>query len=159
MDRIVELLEENALMSHEEMAKLLGVTREAVDSHIAMLEKEGILLGYKAVVNREKWDSGRVTAVIEVKLTPERDGGFDRVASRISKFDEVRSCYLMSGGYDLLVTVEAADLRAVAAFVAEKLSTVDAVVSTATHFRLKTYKENGTFHHFAPTSERLAVTP
>ena len=94
-----------------------------------------------------------------MKITPERDGGFDRIASCISKFDEVQSCYLMSGGYDLLVLVEAGNLRQVASFVAEKLSTIEAVVSTATRFRLKTYKENGAFHHFDVTPERLSVSP
>jgi DNA-binding Lrp family transcriptional regulator len=111
------------------------------------------------VVNHEKWETDKVTAIIEVKVTPERDGGFDRIASRIARFDEVQGCYLVSGGYDLLIILEAPNLRAAAAFVAEKLSTIDAVQATATHFRLKTYKENGTFHHFDPASERLAVSP
>jgi DNA-binding Lrp family transcriptional regulator len=97
--------------------------------------------------------------VIEVKITPEREGGFDRIASRIAKFEEVQTCYLMSGGYDLLVVVEAESLRGVASFVAEKLSTIDAVQSTSTHFRLKTYKENGAFHHFEQTPDRLSVSP
>ena len=141
------------------MARLLNMSTEQVEAAIAKLEADGVILGYKPVINREKWGTEKVTAVIEVKITPERDGGFDRVASRIAKFEEVQGCYLMSGGYDLLIIVEAANLRAAAAFVAERLSTIDAVQATATHFRLKTYKENGTFHHFVVSSERLSVTP
>lgn len=157
--KIVEILERNALTPHEDIAKMLGLRPEDVTTEIARLEAEGIILGYQAVISREKWDTDMVTAVIEVKITPERGGGFDRIAERIAKFEEVQTCYLMSGGYDLLVTVEARSLREVAAFVAEKLSTVGAVQSTATHFRLKTYKENGMFHSFEHTPERLPVTP
>jgi len=138
---------------------MLDLSVEQVQAEIARLEKEGIILGYQAIVNHNKWDTDSVTAVIEVKITPERDGGFDRIAARIAKFEEVQTCYLMSGGYDLLIVLEARNLRAVAAFVAEKLSTVEAVQSTATHFRLKTYKENGAFHQVELTPERLAVTP
>ncbi len=138
---------------------MLDLSVEQVQAEIARLEKDGIILGYQAIVNQNKWDTDSVTAVIEVKITPERDGGFDRIAARIAKFEEVQTCYLMSGGYDLLIVLEARNLRAVAAFVAEKLSTVEAVQSTATHFRLKTYKENGAFHQVELTPERLAVTP
>ncbi len=138
---------------------MLDLSVEQVQAEIARLEKDGIILGYQAIVNHNKWDTDSVTAVIEVKITPERDGGFDRIAARIAKFEEVQTCYLMSGGYDLLIVLEARNLRAVAAFVAEKLSTVEAVQSTATHFRLKTYKENGAFHQVELTPERLAVTP
>jgi len=141
------------------MARLLNKSQEEVEAGIAVLEVDGVILGYQPVLNREKWGTNTVIAVIEVKITPERDGGFDRIASRIAKFAEVQSCYLVSGGYDLLIVVEAPNLRAAAAFVAEKLSTIEAVQATATHFRLKTYKENGTFHQFDPATERLAVTP
>ena len=146
-------------MPREDIARQLGISLDEVTAEITRLEAEGIILGYQAIVSREKWDADLVTALIEVKITPERDGGFDRVASRISKFAEVQTCYLMSGGYDLLITVEARNLRAVAAFVAEKLSTIGAVLSTATHFRLKTYKENGMFHHYEQDPDRLAVSP
>jgi DNA-binding Lrp family transcriptional regulator len=159
MDAIIDLLQKNALMPRDEMARLLNMTTAEVEAAIAKLEADGIILGYQPVLNREKWDTDKVTAVIEVKITPERDGGFDRIASRIARFPEVQSCYLVSGGYDLLILVEAPNLRAAAAFVAERLSTIDAVQSTATHFRLKTYKENGTFHTFEASSERLSVTP
>lgn len=159
MDAIIDLLQKNALMPRDEMARLLNMTTAEVEAAIAKLEADGIILGYQPVLNREKWDTEKVTAVIEVKITPERDGGFDRIASRIARFPEVQSCYLVSGGYDLLILVEAPNLRAAAAFVAERLSTIDAVQSTATHFRLKTYKENGTFHTFEASSERLSITP
>ena len=159
MDAIIDLLQKNALMPRDEMARLLNMTTAEVEAAIAKLEADGIILGYQPVLNREKWDAEKVTAVIEVKITPERDGGFDRIASRIARFPEVQSCYLVSGGYDLLILVEAPNLRVAAAFVAERLSTIDAVQSTATHFRLKTYKENGTFHTFEASSERLSITP
>jgi len=159
MEALIDLLQKNALTPREDIARMLDLTVEQVEAEIARLEHEGIILGYQAIINREKWDTDSVTAVIEVKITPERDGGFDRIAERIAKFEEVQTCYLMSGGYDLLIIVEAPNLRAIAGFVAEKLSTIEAVQATATHFRLKTYKENGTFHRFDQTSERLAVTP
>lgn len=159
MEKLVEILRQNALTPREDIARMLDLTREEVDGQIETLEREGVILGYQAIINREKWDAERVTAVIEVRITPERGGGFDRIASRIAKFEEVQTCYLMSGGYDLLIVVEAGSLRGVAAFVAEKLSTIDAVQSTSTHFRLKTYKENGTFHQFDQSADRLAVAP
>ncbi len=159
MEALIHLLQKNPLLPHKEMAQLLDISEEEVSKKIDSLEKNGTIIGYTAVINRDKWDPDTVTAVIEVKITPEREGGFDRIARRISRFDEVLSCYLFSGGYDLLVVVEARSLREIARFVAEKLSTVDGVQSTATRFRLKTYKENGTFHDFEPTSERLAVSP
>jgi DNA-binding Lrp family transcriptional regulator len=159
MEALIELLQKNALIPREDIARQLELTTEQVEQEISRLEREGVILGYHTIINREKWDTDIVTAVIEVKITPEREGGFDRIASRIAKFDEVQTCYLMSGGYDLLIVVEAENLRGVAAFVAEKLSTIDAVQATATHFRLKTYKENGAFHHFEHAPERLSVSP
>jgi DNA-binding Lrp family transcriptional regulator len=159
MEALIDLLQKNALTPREDIARMLDMTVEQVEAEISRLEREGVILGYQTIINREKWDTDIVTALIEVKITPERDGGFDRIASRIAKFEEVQTCYLMSGGYDLLIIVEAKNLRGVAAFVAEKLSTIEAVQATATHFRLKTYKENGAFHHFDHTPERLAVSP
>ena len=159
MEALIDLLQKNALTPREDIARMLDMTVEQVEAAIAQLEHEGIILGYQAIINREKWDTDAVTAVIEVKITPERDGGFDRIAARIAKFEEVQTCYLMSGGYDLLIVVEAKSLRGVAGFVAEKLSTIEAVQATATHFRLKTYKENGAFHQIDHAPERLAVSP
>lgn len=159
MEALIDLLQKNALMPRTDIARMLNLTVEQVEAEIARLEHEGVILGYQAIVNREKWDTDVVTAVIEVKITPERDGGFDRIASRIAKFEEVQTCYLMSGGHDLLIVIEGKNLRAIAGFVAEKLSTIEAVQATATHFRLKTYKENGAFHLFEQSSERLSVSP
>jgi DNA-binding Lrp family transcriptional regulator len=159
MEALIEVLQKNALTPREDIARMLDMTVDQVAAEIARLEKEGVILGYQTIINREKRGTDVVTAVIEVKITPERDGGFDRIASRIARFDEVQTCYLMSGGYDLLIVVEAQNLRGVAAFVAEKLSTIEAVQATATHFRLKTYKENGAFHHIEVEAERLAVSP
>jgi DNA-binding Lrp family transcriptional regulator len=159
MEALIDLLQKNALTPREDIARMLDMTVEQVEAAIAQLEREGIILGYQAIINREKWDTDVVTAVIEVKITPERDGGFDRIAARIAKFEEVQTCYLMSGGYDLLIVLEAKSLRGVAGFVAEKLSTIEAVQATATHFRLKTYKENGAFHQIDQAPERLAVSP
>ena len=159
MEALIELLQKNALTPREDIAKMLDMTVEQVAEEVSRLENEGVILGYQTIINREKWGTDIVPAVIEVKITPERDGGFDRIASRIAKFDEVQTCYLMSGGYDLLIVVEAQNLRGVAAFVAEKLSTIEAVQATGTHFRLKTYKENGAFHHIELAPERLAVSP
>lgn len=159
MDALIELLQKDALMPREDIARLLDLSVEEVEAKIARLEGDGVILGYQAIVNREKWGTEMVTALIEVKVTPERGGGFDQIASRLAKFDEVKTCYLMSGGYDLLVVVEAENLRAIAGFVAEKLSTLGVVQASASHFRLKTYKENGVFHQFEQAPERLPVSP
>ena len=141
--QLISLLQQNARASTEDLAKELNTTEAAVEQKIADLERDGVLLGYLAVVDRAKMGGNSVTATIEVRITPEREGGFDRLAVRISKFAEVQSCYLMSGGYDLLVVVQGETLQEVAAFISEKLSTIKGVISTATHFRLKSYKENG----------------
>lgn len=159
MEALIDLLQKNALTPREDLARMLDLTVEQVEAEIARLEHEQIILGYQTIINREKYETSMVAAVIEVKVTPERDGGFDRIAARIARFEEVKTCYLMSGGYDLLIIVEAANLRAVAGFVAEKLSTIEAVQATATHFQLKTYKENGAFHSLELAPERLSVTP
>lgn len=159
MDPLLELLRHNALMSHADLANLLGSTEVDVKARIEAAEKEGKILGYHAILDPEKTDDGNVAAVIEVRITPERDGGFDKLARRIARFEEVDSCYLMSGGYDLLVVVRGHDLRSVASFVAERLSTMEGVISTATHFRLKCYKDNGNLLLQDEEVERLAVTP
>jgi DNA-binding Lrp family transcriptional regulator len=159
MEALIHLLQKDPHLPLEEMGRLLGMPPAEVAERIEGLREKGILLGYTAVINREKWNPDIVTAVIEVKITPERDGGFDRIAARIAHFEEVLSCYLVSGGYDLLVLVEGRSLREVASFVAEKLSTIGPVQSTATRFRLKTYKENGHYHDLSVLPERLAVSP
>ena len=124
MDPLITLLRQNARTSVEDLAKELSLTPAAVAERIARLEAEGIVLGYQAIVDQQKVQAGLVTAVVEVRITPERGGGFDRLAGRIAKFDEVQSCYLISGGYDLLVVVEGNTLQDIAAFISEKLSTI-----------------------------------
>jgi len=159
-DPLLMLLRRKARYTHEELAEELSLEVGEVRARIAKWEKNGTILGYQAVVDPERLDDEGVAAFIEVKLTPERGGGFDRLARRIARFDQVVSCYLSSGGYDLLLVVEGPDLREVARFVSEKLSTMEGVLSTSTHFRLKTYKENGfLFDLDGEDAERLAVSP
>jgi DNA-binding Lrp family transcriptional regulator len=159
MDQLISLLRQNARASTEDLAKELNMTEAAVAEKIAQLERDGVLLGYLALVDPSKIAGNAVTATIEVRITPEREGGFDRLASRIAKFPEVQSCYLMSGGYDLLVVVQGETLQEVATFISEKLSTIKGVISTATHFRLKSYKENGVPLLREKRPQRLAVAP
>lgn len=159
MDPILLLLRRNARASIEDLARELNLSEAEVARRIGELEAAGVILGYQTVIDPQAAQLGAVTACIEVKITPERGGGFDRLAERIAKYDEVKTCYLMSGGYDLLVVVEGNNLRSLATFVAEKLSTIQGVISTSTHFMLKTYKEQGVFMGHAPAEERLAVSP
>jgi DNA-binding Lrp family transcriptional regulator len=159
MDKILPLLRHNARASVADLAKSSKLTEAEVHARIEKLEHDGVILGYQAVVDPQKVARECVTAVIEVKITPEREGGFDKMAERIARFPEVLSCYLMSGGYDLLVVVEGRTLHEVAGFVAEKLSTIKGVISTGTHFRLKAYKENGVELKREAGPQRLAVAP
>ena len=159
MEPLLKLLQENAAIKPAQLAGMLNLTEAEVAAKIKAYETDRVILGYRAVLNEEKLGTDRVRAVIEVKLTPERGGGFDRLAERIARYAEVRTCYLMSGGYDLLVIVEGANLREVASFVSEKLATIHGVISTATHFMLKTYKEQGVLMETPPAEGRLAVTP
>ncbi len=159
MDRLLSLIQHDALASRADLAAQLDTTVEDVERRLAAFEADGVIIGYQTIIDPEKLEEQFVTAVIEVKITPEREGGFDRMAERIGKFREVRSCYLMSGGYDLLIFVEGKTLREVASFVSEKLSPLGGVISTATHFRLKAYKENGVLLAGGEKVERLAVSP
>ena len=159
MDPILKLLREDASLSAATIASRLGQSEGEVAQAIKAFEDGKVILGYRTLIDEDLLGLNRVRAVIEVKTTPEREGGFDRIATRIAKHDEVRSCYLMSGGYDLLVIVEGDSLHAVATFVAEKLATLKGVVSTATHFLLKPYKEHGVLMHQEAKSERLKVSP
>lgn len=135
------------------------MSEDEVQERIAAWEADGTILGYQAVVDASTVGSKMVSAFIEVKVTPERGGGFDHLAQRIAKFDQVASCYLLSGSYDLLLVVEGRDLMEVASFVSGKLSSMDGVLSTATCFRLKTYKENGFGFERSEDPERLPVSP
>jgi DNA-binding Lrp family transcriptional regulator len=159
MDQLLKLLQENAALSASQLAKMLNLPEAEIAARIKAYEQSQVILGYRAVLNEEKIGRDIVRAVIEVKITPERGGGFDRLAERIAKYAEVRSCYLMSGGYDLLVVVEGANLREVATFVSEKLATIQGVISTATHFMLKVYKEQGLLIQAESNDERLAISP
>lgn len=159
MDTLLKLLRDDASLKPAQLAAMLNLSEAEVAAKIKALEADGIILGYRTVLNEEKLADDVVRAVIEVKITPERGGGFDRLAERIAKYDEVKTCYLMSGGYDLLVVLEGDNLRSLATFVAEKLSTIQGVISTSTHFMLKTYKEQGVLMGHAQAEERLAVTP
>lgn len=159
MDELLKLLKRNALETPENLAKMLNLSADEVRRRIAEYEKAGIIRGYQAVVNEDQLTINKVTAVIEVKVTPEREGGFNYVAERISKFPEVQSVYLMSGAFDLLLFVSGKDLKEVAFFVSEKLATIRGVISTSTHFMLKTYKAHGVLMEAPEGTERLKVSP
>jgi DNA-binding Lrp family transcriptional regulator len=159
MDPLLNLLQNDARLSAEQIAAQLNRSPEEVKSEIAAREQDGTILGYQAVLDPEKAHDTAVLALIEVKVTPERGGGFDRIADRIARFDQVVSCWLMSGGYDLKIIVQGRDLRDVARFVSEKLSSLEGVISTATHFQLKVYKQNGFLSHGTREGGRLAVSP
>jgi DNA-binding Lrp family transcriptional regulator len=158
-DPLLTLLQTKARYSNDELAEVLRLSPKEVKERIATWEADGTILGYQAVIDSDKAGELGVSAFIEVRLTPERGGGFDHLAMRIARFDQVDSCYLISGGYDLLVVVNGKDLREVASFVSEKLSTIDGVLSTATHFRLKAYKEKGFIFSKEEPQERLLVSP
>ena len=159
MDELLKILQSNALEKREDIARMLGVPAAQVDARIAEYERQGVIRGYQAILNEDQLDLDKVTAVIEVKVTPQREGGFDTIAERISRFPEVRSAYLMSGTYDLLLFVEGRTLREVAGFVSERLSPLEGVLSTSTHFMLKTYKRFGVLMLEEKSDERLTVSP
>ena len=162
MNPVLKLLSEGAAVSTDQMAQVLGLASAEVERQLELLKRERILLGWRPVLDlsAQSAEAAAVRAVIEVKITPERGGGFNRLAERISRFDEVESAYLMSGGYDLLVFVNGASLQKVAAFVSEKLSTIEGVLSTATHFMLRSYKEHGfLLGGKVEENERLKVAP
>ncbi|MBM3823484.1 MAG: Lrp/AsnC family transcriptional regulator [Verrucomicrobia bacterium] len=159
MDPLLKLLATDASLNRAQIAAALQMDESTVESKMRGYQEDEIILGYHAILNEEKLGLDLVRAVIEVKITPEREGGFDKLAERIARYSEVRSCALMSGGYDLLVVVEGANLREVASFVSEKLATLQGVLSTATHFMLKPYKEQGVLMKAERVEERLAVAP
>lgn len=159
MDPLLSILQQDARIRPEQLAAMLGISEQEVIQRIRNYEQSKVILGYQAILNEERLGVDQVRAIIEVKVTPEREGGFDRIAERIARFAEVRSCYLMSGAFDLLVEVAGSDLREVALFVAEKLATIPGVISTATHFVLKAYKERGFMTAPDEPSERMPVSP
>ncbi|MFT4902088.1 MAG: DNA-binding Lrp family transcriptional regulator [Lentimonas sp.] len=143
MSSVLQLLLEGERLDNAQMGHVLGMSECEIEAELKRLKAEGVLLGWRPVFNPERNQENSVRAVIEVKISPERDGGFDRLAARISRFDAVESCYLMSGSYDLLIIAVGKDLRDVASFVSERLASVAGVLSTATHFMLRAYKEQG----------------
>ena len=159
MDELLKILQANATESRENIARMLNVSVAEVNQRIAKYEKSGVIRGYQTILNEDQLELDTVTAVIEVKVTPQREGGFNTIAERISRFPEVRSAYLMSGAYDLLLFVDGRNLREVAAFVSERLSPLEGVLSTSTHFMLKTYKRLGVLMQQETTDERLSVSP
>ena len=159
MEQLIDILKSNARTSVEDIAKMLASTPEAVAKEIDALEKQGIIRGYQAILNEDQMDQTGVTSVIEVSVAPEREGGFNAIAQRISKFSEVSSLYLMSGNYDLMLFVVGDNLHEVALFVSEKLSTIPGITGTATHFMLKTYKHHGVMMEQEDEYNRLKVSP
>lgn len=157
MEEILEILEKNSKVTDEQIAVMLNKSVEEVRAAIKKYEEDKVILGYTSMVNWEKTSKESVTALIEVKVTPQRGQGFDKVAERIYKFTEVKACYLMSGGFDLTVIVEGKTMKEVALFVAEKLSPLDSVLSTATHFVLKKYKDKGVIFEEGYKDDREAV--
>jgi len=156
---LIRLVQADSRLSPGTLAAMLGETEAAVTAALQQLAEERVILRYGAVVDWEKAGVATVTALIDVKIHPQRDVGFDRLARRIARFSEVKSCSLMSGAYDLSVVVEAPSLKEVARFVSERLSTLDGVASTMTHFVLKRYKHEGVAFGEEADDERLAVTP
>lgn len=158
-EKILAVIEKNSRIDIKDLAVLLGESEIAVANEIADMEKEHIICGYHTLINWEKTDIEKVSALIEVRVTPQRGQGFDSIAERIYKYPEVRSVYLMSGAYDLMVILEGKTLREVSNFVSDKLSTLDSVLSTATHFILKKYKDHGTAFATKKEDEREMITP
>lgn len=160
MDEILEILEKDARLTPEEIAKMIGKSAQTVKGAIKKYEKEGVVLKYKTIINKElvKNDKKDVRALIEVKVTPQKNVGFEHIAERIYQFPEVASCYLLSGGYDLLLVVEGKDIHTIANFVAEKLAPMENVRGTVTHFLLKKYKEDGDILKGKTGDKRLAIT-
>ncbi len=157
MEEILEILEKNGRASVEEIALMLDKSVEEVQAAIRKLEEDNVIVGYNTLINWEKSNKESVVALIEVKVTPQRGQGFDKVAERIYRYPQVKACYLMSGGFDLTVIIEGKNMKEVALFVAEKLAPLESVLSTATHFVLKKYKEEGVIFEEKSRDDREAL--
>ena len=157
--KLLQLLESDCTLTPEQLASMAGMTVEEVRATVKEFEAEKLILGYQAVVDWDRTQRENVTALIEVKVTPQRGEGFDRIAERIYQYSEVTSVYLMSGAFDFTVIIEGKTMREVAQFVSEKLSPMDSVLSTATHFVLKKYKDHGTVMCGKAEDERMMITP
>ena len=151
---ILKLIERDARLSDEQIATMIGSDAATVRAEIKKMEDEGIILAYKTTVNWERTNAESVTAMIDVKLTPQADRGFDRVAEKIYNYPEVKAVYLMSGGYDLSVLIEGKTMKEVAYFVAQKLAPIESIISTATHFVLHKYKDKGVVYGYSEIDER-----
>ncbi len=156
---LIDLLKQNARFSNAQLSSMLGISEEEVAAQIQQLEEDGIIKGYSAIVDENRVDKDMVIANIELKVTPQRDCGFDELAKTIMMYDEVESISLMSGAYDLSVTVKGNNLKSIALFVSQRLATIEGVLSTATHFVLKTYKDKGIFIESEETDERSMIAP
>nr|MBQ8253175.1 Lrp/AsnC family transcriptional regulator [Lachnospiraceae bacterium] len=158
-ERILAIIEKNSRIDMRELAVIMGEPEIDVANELKKLEEEGIICGYHTLIDWEKTNIEKVSALIEVRVTPQRGQGFDNIAERIYKYPEVNSVYLISGGYDLLITLEGRSLKEISQFVSDKLSTLESVLSTATHFILKKYKDHGTILDKKNEDERMKITP
>lgn len=158
-EKILKLIEKNSRLTTDEIAVLLDVTEQQVKDTITRMEETGVICGYHTLINWEKTDDVNVSAVIELKVNPQRGTGFDRIAEKIYQFPEVEALYLMSGGYDFMVHLKKAPMRDIASFVSNRLSVIEEVQSTATHVVLKRYKDHGTLFVSPEADKRMVVTP
>jgi DNA-binding Lrp family transcriptional regulator len=158
-EAILAVLEKNSRIDIADLAAMMGVTEIEVANEIADMEKERVICGYHTLINWNKTSDEKVTALIEVKVTPQRGIGFDSIAERIYKYNEVHALYLMSGGFDFTVIIEGKSMKQVALFVSDKLAPLEAVLSTSTHFVLKKYKDHGTVLEASQSDERMMITP
>ena len=158
-EKILNFIEKNSRVDLKELAVLLGMNEVDVANELAAMEAEGVICGYHTIIDWDKVTEERVNALIEVRVTPQRGKGFDEIAERIYKYPEVNSCYLMSGGFDIMVSIEGKSLKEISMFVSQKLSTLDSILSTTTHFILKKYKDHGTIMHQQYEDERIMMTP
>ncbi|MBQ7359379.1 MAG: Lrp/AsnC family transcriptional regulator [Lachnospiraceae bacterium] len=158
-EELLRVLEKNSRIDLKELAAMLGTSEVDIANEMAQMENEGIICGYHTLINWDNTSDEKVTALIEVSVTPQTGQGFDAIAEKIFRYSEVRSVYLISGKYDLMVILEGKSLKEVSNFVSEKLSALDAVLSTATHFVLKKYKDHGTIFKTKTNDERELMTP
>ena len=158
-ETILTVLEKNSRIDIADLAAMMGVTEIEVANEIADMEKERVICGYHTLINWNKTSDEKVTALIEVKVTPQRGIGFDSIAERIYNYNEVHALYLMSGGFDFTVIIEGKSMKQVALFVSDKLAPLEAVLSTSTHFVLKKYKDHGTVLEASQSDERMMITP
>lgn len=158
-EKILSIIERNSRIDLKELAVLLGMEEIDIVNEVVAMEAEGVICGYHTLIDWEKTTQEKVSALIEVRVTPQRGQGFDNMAEKISKYPEVNAVYLISGGYDLLVSIDGKSLMEISRFVSEKLSALDSVLSTATHFILKKYKDHGTIFNKKEVDEREMITP